>query len=87
MMCFQSPISGTITIKTGFLKNQNKNDKGLLSQGHVEISYDNLSWRRMGTFSRRTEECQIKLLKPILALRVLSSMKAPLIIRECYFEP
>lgn len=80
---FFIPQSGTITIKTGNIKD----GSGALKQGIVEVSPDGKIWRNAGTFSRKNGQCVIKQYHPIKYLRVISGAAVPLVVRECTIVP
>ena len=79
---FAEPISGTVTVKTGFPKGQSIQK---LTKGAVEVSFNGLDWKRRGKFADKSGECEVKLRTDVIKyLRILPDPDYPqeLIIRE-----
>ena len=85
---FPSPVSGTVTVKTGFGKGREQ--RGALYKGTVEVSFDGQLWKRRGKFSEKTGECVLHLKTDvILFIRILPDPERPqpLAIREITVAP
>ena len=84
---FAEPISGTVTVKTGYA---NSTGMKKLTKGSVEVSFNGMDWKRRGKFADKTGECEIKLRTDVIRyLRILPDPEHPqeLIIREITVTP
>ncbi len=85
---FPSPVNGTLTVKTGF--GTGKEKRGVLLKGHVEVSFDGITWKRRGRFSEKNGECEMRLKTDVIRfIRIMPEPDKPqtLAVREITLTP